>query len=235
MVLKVNKAVRSLKAQNKVVTPWLPQRNSDACQVITDFVKYLLGRTSPQAPYPLSPDPTELAQLPELTPESIISNLRILDIEDPATNHLVQTEISLPRQTPCWSKHKQQFLSDLAFHKIPRFTFAWEDSYMSRWNQIMICFIIKHWQLAKEHNAFSQYRINPKHGSLAIARGVIERWLRGRKVEGSRSMDQKKNNKQQNAVSLFTKLYSTLPIHKLFMTDCSRYMVTVKIHWKNCS
>lgn len=200
MYLKDGHTVRSLKARNKDLAPWLPERNSGAYQAIIDYTKFLLGISAPGAPFPPNPSPTEIAQLAQILPEAILSDMAFTCIipSEPTTE---STKL-LPRQTDYWLRSKALFLSDLARYQIPRATVATKPETMSTaWNPVMLAVLLKHWRWAKEHGAFSRYSVNPKFFSEAVARAVMERWIRGRETAASRSNVLKMNNQRRNHVS----------------------------------
>lgn len=182
------------------MAPWLPERNSGDYQAIIDYLKYLLGRTAAGTPYPPSPNPTELDQVPQISPECILADLTVFSLNPPVTDPSCDDKISLPRQKPCWVTSKALFNCDLARYRVPRMTLVWGKSDDSVWNCVVLAICLKHWLWAKEHNAFSHYSIDPKFSGNAIVLGVMERWVRGQRPAGNPN-SAKKNNKRRMAVS----------------------------------
>ena len=158
----------------------------------------MLGRIKSQTPYPPSPNATEIAQLPEILPHHIYSDLRVFSLGLLPTDKTIK---SFAHQLPCWVSFKGLFLQDLVIYHIPHATFAWNFPLKFNWNQVMLALLLKHWRYAKEHGAFADYSIDPGHVGEAVVRAVIERWIQGREKESSRSRIQKKCVERQNTVS----------------------------------
>lgn len=202
MYFKDNATVTTLKAQNKEVAMWLPEQNSGSYQAIIDYVKFLLGRTTEGAPYPPGPDSKELDSLPQISPEYILADMTVFSLALPPPTPSKTDFKPLPRQKPCWLPDRRLLLLDLAQFRVPRATLAWGSTINSPWNHIMLPLLHKHWQWAMAHGAFSSYATSPKYSSDAVIRGVIERWLRGKREEDESYHNRKKRNQRRRTVSL---------------------------------
>ncbi|EGG09597.1 uncharacterized protein MELLADRAFT_95873 [Melampsora larici-populina 98AG31] len=192
--------VKSLKAQNREVAKWLPKRNSGSYQAIIDYLKFMLGRFGSHTPYPASPEPSELNLLPQVSSASILADLSVFAVDLPPPSPSNQMMKLLPRQTSCWFTYRRFFLEDLSRFGIPRATLAWESPVSSSWNQMMLVFLLKHWQWAMAQGAFSQYAPDPKYCTDAISRAVMERWIRGRTGEDEKYRNRKKKNQRRAAI-----------------------------------
>ncbi|EGG09494.1 uncharacterized protein MELLADRAFT_95983 [Melampsora larici-populina 98AG31] len=198
MHFKDGRTVKTLKAENKEVAAWLPDRNSGSYQAIIDYMKYLLGVSTSRVPYPDSPTPEELSVLPQITPESILADSTVFSLNLPPPS--ISKKIThRPRQKSCWLIYKEYFLSDMSQLLIPRATLAWE-SRDCRWNQIMLALLLKHWRWAQVHGAFSLYGADPKYFSDAIVRAVMERWLRGQKTKSEVYYIRKKKTQRRATI-----------------------------------
>lgn len=193
--------MKSLKAQNKEVAPWLPERNSGISQAVTDYLKFLLGRTTKREPYPPTPTSTELVQLPQISTDTILTDLSVFSLDPVPAHPPTDDSTCLPRQKPCWRDFKILFVLDIDRYSVPRATLAWGSPVDCAWNQIVLIICLKHWRWAKDHNAFSSYNIDPEASSNAVVLGIMERWLRGKSNPNLNINDAKKNNKRRNAVS----------------------------------
>lgn len=192
--------VRSLKAQNREVAKWLPQRNSGSYQAITDYTKFMIGRFGSRAPYPTSPDPSELHSLPNVNSETIMADLSVFGVDLPPPTPSHQTITLLPRQDTCWITYRRFFIQDLARFGMPRATLAWESPLNSPWNEMMLAFLVKHWKWAMTQGAFNRYSVDHKYSTDAICRAVIERWFRGRMSQDETYRRRKMKNQRRATI-----------------------------------
>ncbi|EGG00993.1 uncharacterized protein MELLADRAFT_111368 [Melampsora larici-populina 98AG31] len=176
---------QSVKAQNRAVFAWLPPHHSAYCQAISEFTWYLLRVSDERFPPP--PTNSELALLPMLSTAAILDNTAVFAV-DLSPNNLPSTQVLSGRRKASWINHKGLFLYDLAQSGVPRATLEWIVSKDSRWNDIMLAFVAKHFTWALEQNAFSRYSINPTHITNEKLWGVLERWVRGRAQERDKMM-----------------------------------------------
>lgn len=176
MLWKRGKQAKSVKAQNRAVSTWLPDRNSAFCKAATEFFKYLLGIAPSNAAYPRSPTPDQISQLPDLSP-TVISN-------DQSIFGIIIPEVDVPADNTkipgcgknSWTRHKRYFERDLAQNGVPCVALQF-DQEQSCWNTIILSFSVKHWKSAKEHGTFSNYAIKPQHNKELLFLGILERWL----------------------------------------------------------
>ncbi|POW15132.1 hypothetical protein PSTT_02337 [Puccinia striiformis] len=82
--------------------------------------------------------------------------------------------------------HRLIFLEDLELSNFPGWTFAWDQPWESRWNQLLSRFILKHWQHALQAGSFKSFHMDPSESSDPIIQsGIIHCWLFGQE-EGLR-------------------------------------------------
>ncbi|EGF97284.1 uncharacterized protein MELLADRAFT_86100 [Melampsora larici-populina 98AG31] len=192
--------VSSVKAQNREVAEWLPQRNSASYQAITDYLKFLLGKFNSRTPYPASPESFELDVLPQLSSETIMADLSVFANDLPPPSPSQQTIKLLPRQDSGWFRYRSFFLQDLTRFSIPRATLAWESPVSCPWNQIMLVFLMKHWRWAMAQGVFSRYHPDPRFSTDDICRAVMERWIRGRVGQDDKYRNRKKKNQRRATI-----------------------------------
>ncbi|EGG01112.1 uncharacterized protein MELLADRAFT_92742 [Melampsora larici-populina 98AG31] len=197
MHFKDGAGVGSVKAQNREVAKWLPQRNSGSYQAIVDYLKFLLGKFNSGATYPAGAEALELDRLPHLSLETVRADLTVFANDPPPPSPSIEKIKLLPRQDSSWFTYRSLFLQDLTRYSIPRATLAWESSVGSAWNQIMLVFLVKHWRWALAQGVFSQYSLDLRYSSEAICRAVMERWIRGRVGQDEKYRNRKKKNQRR--------------------------------------
>ncbi|EGG09638.1 uncharacterized protein MELLADRAFT_61026 [Melampsora larici-populina 98AG31] len=192
--------VRSLKAQNRELALWLPQRNSGSYQAITDYMKFMLGKFGTRAVYPTSPEPSEIHLLPDLDSGTIPADSSVfgLHLEPPSPSH--QTINLLPRQDASWITYRRIFLQDLTRFGIPRATLAWESPVTFPWNKMMLAFLVKHWRWAMSQGAFSRYSVDSTYSTDAICQAAMERWFRGRVSKEGKYRSRKMKNQRRATI-----------------------------------
>ncbi|EGG10247.1 uncharacterized protein MELLADRAFT_60695 [Melampsora larici-populina 98AG31] len=176
----------SIKKQNRQVSKWIPDHNTPYCRSVTDFVKYLLGRTG-LTPYPSGPTLVEISKLPRLTSSEIIEDTSIFQTHLDTEPITVSDIKLLPRQKASWSQYRQLFFHELANYGILRATLDWKEPPESPWNSIILACVAKHYNWGLNRGVFSLYPINPRHHGNVMCLGTLERWLRGHTDEITRA------------------------------------------------
>jgi hypothetical protein len=134
-----------------------------------------LGYTIKNSEYPVSPTEVEIQCLPKnLSKEQILSDQSVF-----STSACLLTNSNNRND---WKPFKALLLSDLLRFGIERFTFEWDSSTgeESEWNQLMILFVVKHWNFAKKSLAFFSYDLDIKWNLEIHYIGLMTRWLCGR-------------------------------------------------------
>lgn len=186
MLWKSGKPAKTVRAQNRAVASWLPDRNSAFCQASTDFFKYLLGISPSNSIYPADPTSDQIANLPDCSLEIISKDQSIFAVILPENDVPEDATIITRRGKPSWICHKRYFTLDLARNGILSAALQLSTKDKSRWNTVVLTLGVKHWKSAKEQEAFSNYAIDPQHNDELICLGVLERWLRGRQEAASK-------------------------------------------------
>jgi hypothetical protein len=114
----------------------------------------------------------DLVSLPQLTKEAILANRSVFNTYN-SSSHFNKTD---------WLPFKTLIESDLSTNGIHRYTFDWyaHDGEMSRWNQVIIFFTIKHWRFAQTAFAFNKYGLDAQWNQDIYQIGIMSRWLTGR-------------------------------------------------------
>jgi hypothetical protein len=74
------------------------------------------------------------------------------------------------------------FLEDLKKTQFSGWTFAWDQPWECRWNQLLAKFIIKHWGNAQRAGSLKAFYIDPAESSNSVLQlGVLHQWFVGRK------------------------------------------------------
>lgn len=151
----------------------LPSHNSPICRSYADFTRFLLGYSKEHPEYPGPPANDQIIRLRPLTREAIFYNRTVF---------ATYTTVNHPNPTD-WTPFKALLYEDLAQHGVSgKLTFEWDaaNGEKSRWNQVMVYFIVKHWTFAKTAAAFSKYALDLKWNSEDIYIGIMTRWVTGR-------------------------------------------------------
>lgn len=174
MLWKQGGLASTVKAQNRAVASWLPERNSGFCQATTDFLKYLLGVAPINSIYPPDPTDEEISRLPSYSINDIGNNLSVFSVILPE-NSIPMEDSLLPRRSKsCWIHHKQYFLLDLNQNGISSAKLQLKTRRPSSWNAIILTLAVKHLKWARERGAFSNYALDPRQNDELMTLAVLE-------------------------------------------------------------
>lgn len=171
---KPHAGVRKLKSLYSTI---LPKSTSPLCRSIYSLTQTLLelNLKIPSDKWMQNPSQEHL-NIADSLPDSIL--LHPIDPIPPAA--LTKVSEKVP------PIYRILFLQDLERANFPSWSFAWDQPWESRWNQLLSKFILKHWQHASCAGAFKAFHIDPNGSSDEILRiGILHRWFLGRK-EGVR-------------------------------------------------
>jgi hypothetical protein len=74
------------------------------------------------------------------------------------------------------------FLANLENSQFPGWTFAWDQPWECRWNQLLAKFIIKHWQNANHAGALKAFHMDPTESSNNVLQlCILHQWFIGQK------------------------------------------------------
>ena len=150
----------------------LPGSNTSLCRCIASFVRTLLqlNLKEPSNQWMESPSDSHLLTASDL-PDSIL----VHPIDSIPSSALTKLTEKIP---PLF---RIIFLQDLKQSNFPGLTFAWEQSWDSRWNKLFSQFILKHWRNAHQAGTFKAFHMNPDESSNhSIQNGILHRWFLGR-------------------------------------------------------
>ncbi|EGF97510.1 uncharacterized protein MELLADRAFT_114282 [Melampsora larici-populina 98AG31] len=162
---------KSTKALNASISGTIPKSTASISMCIATFTRTLLGYDSITKAYPLSPTPQELAQLPSLEQQYILSDQRVIHAD------LIETgDTNMTRSMALFS-------ADLRNHGIHRVTFDWNAPNNSHWNRTMAIFVAKHWMYSRTRGLFKEKSVNKLHCTEFNCISLVLRWVRGRSEE----------------------------------------------------
>lgn len=72
------------------------------------------------------------------------------------------------------------FKSDISSSGFPIPCFSWNQPWEAKWNQLMMEFILKHWNNAYHANAFTEFPFNPEDNSAENKHCILHRWFKGK-------------------------------------------------------
>ena len=156
---------------NSLYSNLIPKSTSPLCRSMYSLTQTLLelNLKVPSDAWKQSPSPNHLNSVSSL-PDSVL--LHPINPIDPTTS------IGVSEKIP--PIYRRIFLQDLDQSKFPGWTFAWEEPWDARWNQLLSKFILKHWRYAHETGAFKAFHIAPNETSdEIICIGILHRWFLG--------------------------------------------------------
>ena len=214
----------------------LPDSNKPLCRSIASFTRTLLlmNTKTPSDEWMNSPSSTTLDLVTDL-PDSI--SLHPIDTIPPSALNNVSEKVP--------PVYRVLFLEDLKKSDFPGWTFAWDQPWECRWNQLLAKFLIKHWQNAYRAGALKAFHMEPDESSNSVLQlGVLHRSFVGKKdgVRLGRFSPQRKTAKKKSekiskfrlkvACHLSPFMFPPLNLTHTSLLPCSFKNID-KTHWQN--
>lgn len=177
---------KSTRTLNKMVASHLPPSHSPFCVCIRDFTKLVLEITKQNKNLPPPPSSLQNERLLIIN----INDIEINSLNVENTQTLVE-DSSIGKGIPVMFKNLCQ--AELVKYNIENPTFQWDIKGQSKWDEVMISVIVKHWFFAKGNQAFLNYPIQSDLCNQNIVAAILERWLRGQKASYLKNKKPKQN------------------------------------------
>lgn len=176
---------KSTRTLNKMVASHIPPSYDSFCVCIRDFAKLVLNLTKEKKDLPPPPSSLEIERIYSVRINEI--QIQSLSVDE---EEAINEEVCFGKNIPV--KFKKLCHAELAKYNIFNQTFQWNAKGQTKWDDLMISVIVKHWFYAKDNQAFQNYPIQSDLCHETTVTAILERWLRGQKA----SYLKKKNNKQ---------------------------------------
>ena len=159
---------------NKAVSHTLPGRTDQIALCLRNFTKMILNMQPSKDKLPSPPDSQEVQNLKRIDLEELGTHVDFFNAPCDDTN-LYFGRKSIP------GKYKEQCQKELGHYGMTVPTFQWDTKGITKWDNLILTVIVKHWLHAKEEGAFSKYAIDTQYSRREVILGLSESWLRGQK------------------------------------------------------
>ncbi|KAI8453402.1 hypothetical protein BY996DRAFT_6609422 [Phakopsora pachyrhizi] len=158
---------KSNRTLNRLVSSHIPPSNDSFCVCIRDFTKMIMGITKKNKNLPLPPSSDEVERANLLNITDVDINSLIID-----ESSISVDEESITKEIP--TKFKILCLSELAKNNINLATFQWDVKGQTKWDGLVINFLVKHWLHAKNNQAFEEYPLQQEYCTNTIVSAVLD-------------------------------------------------------------
>ncbi|MBW0461340.1 hypothetical protein O181_001055 [Austropuccinia psidii MF-1] len=164
----------STRRIKKAVSQYLPSSNNQICLCLRAFIKMILGITLCGSPLPEPPSEQLISNLIQPNPEELASNEAFFEIKSSDTSYY-------GRKKGIQGIHKDQSTSELFNYGIQKASFQLKIKTITKWDNIILGFITKHWLHAFNIGSFKNNSLDPSQCQHEKVIRISERCLRGQK------------------------------------------------------
>ncbi|KAI8446003.1 hypothetical protein BY996DRAFT_8399882 [Phakopsora pachyrhizi] len=162
---------KSTRTFNKMAASHIPPSYDSFCVCICDFAKLVLNLTKEKKELHAPPSSLEIEKIYSVAIIEIDIQSLSVDEEEAITE-----ELCIGKNIPV--KFKKLCYADLEKYNIINQTFQWNAKEQTKWDELMISVIVKHWFHAKNNQAFHNYPIQSDLCDETTFTTILERWLR---------------------------------------------------------
>ncbi|KAI8444098.1 hypothetical protein BY996DRAFT_6535720 [Phakopsora pachyrhizi] len=159
---------KSTRTLNKMVASHIPPSYDSFCVCIRDFAKLVLNLTKEKKDLPPPPSSLEIERIYSVRINEI--QIQSLSVDE---EEAINEEVCFGKNIPV--KFKKLCHAELAKYNIFNQTFQWNAKGQSKWDDLMISVIVKHWFYAKDNQAFQNYPIQSDLCDETTVTAILER------------------------------------------------------------